>query len=121
MRKTVWVAALAAVAALAVAVSAFASSTTQSAAPQRVAVGMAEFRFTLAPKTVRKNVVVTFALTNRGTIGHDFRVGGKKSAILAAGKKGTLKVTFKKAGRLPYLCTLPSHAAAGMKGVLVVK
>jgi plastocyanin len=115
------VAVLAAVAALVVAVSAFATGTTQSATPQRVSVGMTEFKFTLAPKTVKKNVVTTFALTNRGTIGHDFKVGGKKSAIVAAGKKGTLKVTFKKAGRYPYLCTLPSHAAAGMKGVLIVK
>ena len=121
MSKTVRVAALGAVAALTVSMSAYAAATHESAATQRVAVGMSEFKFTLAPKTVKKNVVVTFALTNNGTIGHDFRIGGKKSAVLAAGKKATLKVTFKKAGRFPYLCTLPSHAAAGMKGVLVVK
>ena len=59
----------------------------ESAATQRVAVGMSEFKFALAPKTVKKNVVVTFALANKGTIGHDFRVGGKKSPVLAAGKK----------------------------------
>lgn len=108
-------------AALVVAVAANGGTDAGSATPQRVAVGMTEFKFTVVPKTVRKNAVITFALTNRGAIGHDFRVGGKKSAVLGAGKKGTLKVTFKKAGRYPYLCTLPSHAAAGMKGVLVVK
>jgi Copper binding proteins, plastocyanin/azurin family len=32
----------------------------------------------------------------------------------------TLKVTFTKPGMYPYLCTLPGHAAAGMKGVLKV-
>ncbi len=94
---------------------------TAAPAPQRVAVGMTEFKFAVVPKTVSKGAVVTFALTNRGTIGHDFRVGGKKSPVLAAGKKGTLKVTFAKAGRFPYLCTLPSHAQAGMKGVLTVR
>ena len=41
--------------------------------------------------------------------------------MIAAGKKGMLKVTFAKAGRYPFLCTLPSHAPAGMKGVLTVK
>ena len=41
--------------------------------------------------------------------------------MIAAGKRGTLKVTFQKAGRFAYLCTLPSHAEAGMKGVLIVK
>jgi uncharacterized cupredoxin-like copper-binding protein len=41
--------------------------------------------------------------------------------VLAAGKRGTLRVTFKKAGRYRYICTLPSHAVAGMAGVLIVK
>jgi len=29
-------------------------------------------------------------------------------------------VTISKAGSYPYLCTVPGHAAAGMKGVLRV-
>jgi uncharacterized cupredoxin-like copper-binding protein len=107
---------LAALAVLAVAVAAPAAP-----APQRVAVGMTEFKFTLAPKTVKKKVPVVFTVTNRGGIAHDFRVGGKKTPVVAAGGKRTLRVTFAKAGRYPYVCTLPSHAAAGMKGVLVVK
>ena len=121
MSKIVLVAGVGALAALAVAVSALGAGTAASATPQRVTVGMSEFKFAVTPKTVKKNAVITFALTNKGTIGHDFKVGGKKTAIIPAGKKGALKVTFKKAGRYPYLCTLPSHAAAGMKGVLVVK
>ena len=36
------------------------------------------------------------------------------------GKTGVLVVTLKK-GRYPYLCTVPGHAAAGMKGVLTVR
>jgi uncharacterized cupredoxin-like copper-binding protein len=65
--------------------------------------------------------VITFAVTNKGTIGHNFKIAGKKTPVLTAGKRGTLKVTFARAGRYPYLCTVPSHAAAGMKGVLTVK
>jgi uncharacterized cupredoxin-like copper-binding protein len=80
----------------------------------------AEFRFTLSKKTVAQRTVV-FRVSNKGTIAHDFKIAGKKTPRLAAGKNGTLRVTFKKAGRYPYLCTLPSHAPAGMKGVLVVK
>ena len=121
MSKIVLVVGLGAVAALAVAVSALGAGAAGSATPQRVTVAASEFKFVVAPKTVKKNAVITFAVTNKGTIGHDFKIGGKKSAVIAAGKKGTLKVTFKKAGRYPYLCTLPSHAAAGMKGVLTVK
>jgi plastocyanin len=109
------------IAAVAVGVSALGAGAAGSATPQRVTVAASEFKFVVAPKTVKKNAVITFAVTNKGTIGHDFKIGGKKSAVIPAGKKATLKVTFKKAGRYPYLCTLPSHAAAGMKGVLIVK
>jgi len=116
MRKAMVLVAVGATA-LAVAVSAFAGS---AATAQRVAVDMSEFKFVLKPKTAKPGVVV-FALANKGNIGHDFRIAGKKSAVLAAKRNGTLRVTFKKAGRYPFLCTLPSHAAAGMKGVLVVK
>jgi uncharacterized cupredoxin-like copper-binding protein len=119
MSKVVLGALVGAAAALVVTVGALGG--TAAPAPQKVAVGMTEFKFTVVPKTVRKGAVITFALSNKGTIGHDFKIGGKKSAVVAAKKRGTLKVTFKKAGRYAYLCTLPSHAAAGMKGVLVVK
>ena len=90
-------------------------------APQRVAVAASEFKFTVKPKTVKKNVAVIFTVSNRGSVAHDFRVGGKKTAVIGAGKRGTVRVTFKKAGRYRYICTLPSHAVAGMAGMLVVK
>jgi uncharacterized cupredoxin-like copper-binding protein len=79
-----------------------------------------ELRFTLSKRTVPKGAV-TFAVTNRGKLQHDFRIAGKKTPLLASGKRATLKATFKKAGRYPFLCTVPGHAAGGMKGTLVVK
>jgi uncharacterized cupredoxin-like copper-binding protein len=30
-------------------------------------------------------------------------------------------VSFKKKGKYPYLCTVPGHAEAGMKGVFTVR
>ena len=36
------------------------------------------------------------------------------------GQDDDAEVTFTKPGMYPYLCTLPGHAAAGMKGVLKV-
>jgi len=62
---------------------------------------------------------VTFKLTNKGKIPHDFSIAGKKSKLLAAGKTGTLIVTLKK-GKASYKCTVDSHAKLGMKGVLTV-
>ena len=63
---------------------------------------------------------VTFKVTNKGTSPHDFKIAGKKSAIVRPGKTAVLAVTLKK-GKAAYLCTLPGHAAAGMKGTLTVK
>lgn len=105
---------------LALAVSALGGRANQAATPQKVTVNMTEFKFALVPKTAKKGAVA-FTVVNKGTIDHDFKIAGKKTAKLAAGKRSTLRVTFAKAGRYPYLCTLPSHAPAGMKGVLVVK
>jgi plastocyanin len=110
-----------AAAAAALVVTVGALGGTRAPAPQRVAVGLTEFKITVVPKTVRKGAVITFAVTNKGTIGHNFKVAGKKTPVLAAGKRGTFKVTFAKAGRYAYLCTVATHAAAGMKGVLIVK
>jgi uncharacterized cupredoxin-like copper-binding protein len=107
-------------AALVLAVSAFAGPSRDAVTPPRVTVNMTEFKFTLLPKTAKKGTVV-FAVVNKGKIAHDFKIAGKKTAKIAAGKRATLRVTFKRAGRFPYICTLPSHAPAGMKGVLVVK
>ena len=51
---------------------------------------------------------------------HDFKIGGKVTPKLKPGKTASLTVTLKK-GKASYLCTIPGHAAAGMKGVITVK
>lgn len=110
--------AAASLAALTLAVSALAGSAASTVS---VTAGKpAEFRFTLSKKSVPKGAV-TFKVANKGSITHDFKISGKKTPQLNAGKSGTLKVTFAKAGKYAYLCTLPGHAASGMKGVLTVK
>jgi len=107
--------------ALVASVSAFGGSSTASATTVAVTAGKpSELKFTLSKKTIAKGVT-TFKVTNKGALAHDFKIAGKKTAVVAAGKSRTLRVTFKKAGRYPFLCTLPSHAPAGMKGVLIVK
>jgi len=114
-------AALAATVSLVAAVSAFGAADASKATTVAVTAGKpSEFRFTLAKKTIVKGVT-TFKVTNNGKIDHNFKIAGKKTAMIKAGKAATLKITFKKAGKFPYLCTLPSHAAAGMKGTLTVK
>jgi uncharacterized cupredoxin-like copper-binding protein len=89
-----------------------------STAATTVTVSMKEFKFTLSKKTVPHGKV-TFKVVNKGKLGHDFAIGGKKTKIIGPNKSTTLTVTLKK-GKLPYKCTVPGHAAAGMKGTLTV-
>jgi nitrite reductase (NO-forming) len=75
-----------------------------------------EFKFKLS-KMSAKAGLVTFKVTNKGALPHDFKIAGKKTPILQTGKSATVKVKIKK-GANAYLCTVSGHAAAGMKGVL---
>ncbi len=111
---------LIAIAALVAAVSAFGGSNAASATTVTVTAGKpSEFKFTLSKKTFAPGLT-TFKVTNKGKIGHDFKIAGKKTVVLKTGKAATLKVTLKK-GKFAFLCTVPGHALAGMKGTLTVK
>ena len=110
---------LVALVALAAAVSAFgkpAATTTVAVTAGKPS----ELKFTLSKKTILKGTGV-FKVTNKGALPHNFKIAGKKTVLLARGKTATLRVTFAKAGKYAYLCTVPGHAAGGMKGVFVVK
>jgi uncharacterized cupredoxin-like copper-binding protein len=78
-----------------------------------------EYKFSGIPSSVKAGTV-TFKVKNSGKIPHDFSIGGKTTPIIKPGGSATLKVSLKK-GKAAYKCTVPGHAAAGMKGTLTVK
>jgi outer membrane protein assembly factor BamB len=80
-----------------------------------------EFFFRLSSKSLAKPGKVTFVFKNIGHIAHDFKINGKVTPLLSPGQTANLVVTVKKKGKYPYLCTVPGHAEAGMKGVLTVR
>ena len=122
MKKFRSVFVLVAVVALVAAVSALAGGKQQSATTTVAVIAGKPgiFGFTLSKKVVPRGTVV-FKVVNKGSIEHDFKIAGKKTPSLAAGKSASLKVVLAKAGKYPYVCTIKGHAAAGMKGVLTVK
>jgi plastocyanin len=67
----------------------------------------------------------TFAFTNEAPLAHDFTIessSGQKLAATPIFSGGTKSVTATlKPGTYTFLCTVPGHAAAGMKGTLTVK
>jgi uncharacterized cupredoxin-like copper-binding protein len=79
-----------------------------------------EFFFRLSTKSAKKPGKVTFVFKNIGHVLHDFKINGKQTPLIQPGKTAKLVVTFKKKGKYPYLCTVPGHAEAGMKGVFEV-
>src|SRR5262249_39102115 len=85
----------------------------------RVNVTASEFKFVLRPKSARRGVV-GFKGKNVGKLGHDFKIKGRKTRVLSPGQSATLRVTFLRKGKYPYTCTVPGHAAAGMKGVFTI-
>ncbi|HZO96446.1 MAG TPA: plastocyanin/azurin family copper-binding protein [Gaiellaceae bacterium] len=124
--------ALAIASAVLVAVPAVEARPARAAATVAATAGKpSEFKFALSAKSV-KHGAVTFTVTNQGSMPHDFRVcskatktaadtcAGKTTALISPGAKATLKMTFKAAGTYEYLCTVPGHAAVGMKGLLKV-
>ena len=122
MKRMSIAAVLAAVVLTVLAIGVFAgagSASPRAATATRVAVAASEFKFVLSKKIVPRGTV-TFVVTNKGKTTHDFKIRGKKTRMLAPGSSATLKVVFAK-GKFAYLCTVPGHAAAGMKGVLTAK
>ena len=120
VRKGSVVAVLVALVALATAVAAMGRPAALPKTTVAVTSGKpTEFKFTLNKKTIKLGTGV-FKVTNKGTIAHDFKIAGKKTKSLATGKTQTITVLFKKKGKYAYLCTLPGHAAAGMKGTFTV-
>jgi uncharacterized cupredoxin-like copper-binding protein len=74
------------------------------------------FRFALSRRTAPHGKVI-FKVLNRGRLSHDFKIAGKKTKMLKHNQTATLTVTLQKGKRYTYLCTVPGHAAAGMKGI----
>jgi plastocyanin len=95
-------------------------ATPARSATTVVTVSGKEFSFTLSRKSGPRGSFV-FKFKNVGQLAHDFKIAGKKTALIQSGQTATLTVKLAKAGRYPYLCTVPGHAAAGMKGIFVVR
>ena len=78
-----------------------------------------EFFFRLSTKSAAKPGKVRFVFKNIGHVLHDFSIHGKTTPLIGPAKTAKLVVTLKK-GKYPFLCTVPGHAEAGMKGVFTV-
>jgi uncharacterized cupredoxin-like copper-binding protein len=92
-----------------------------------------ELRFQLSKSTKLAVGTYTFKVTNKGLGFHTFKFcttpvkgaakntcTGKVTKTLHPGDTATLTVKITKAGKYEYLCSIPGHAAGGMKGIIGV-
>lgn len=105
----------------AVAFTPVAAARSDRAASTTVTVKGGEFFFRLSRKTLATPGAVTFRFKNIGHVAHDFKIDGKKTKLVSPGKSASLAVRFKAKGKYAYSCTVPGHAAAGMKGMFTVR
>jgi uncharacterized cupredoxin-like copper-binding protein len=114
MKRILSLLVLAAVAAVTVfAVGAHARSTQSTATTVKVTIP--GFRFQLSRKSAPHGKV-TFKVTNKHSIKHDFKIAGKRTPLLKKGQTRSITVTLTKGKIYTYICTVPGHAALGMKG-----
>jgi uncharacterized cupredoxin-like copper-binding protein len=107
------VAAVAVAAATLFSVVAYAGSAQSNATSVKVTIK--GFKFQLSRHSAPHGKV-TFKVTNTSSIKHDFKIAGKKTPLLKKGQTKSITVTLKKGKKYQYICTVPGHAAAGMKG-----
>ncbi len=111
-----------------------AANATAKAAPTTkisvVAGKPTEFSFKLSKLQAPVGTVI-FSVRNAGAVPHTFKICSKPSASSSANacvgkvtktlkpnQSAVLTVVFKSKGVFEYLCTIPGHASAGMKGRL---
>ncbi len=123
-RKVGWIASVAVMASM---VSALAGPSlgdarvlpSAHAATAVVNVTAVEYKFTLSTKRARTGKV-TFRIKNKGKLAHNFSINHVTSKLIAPGGSASITVNFKKKGNYGYRCTVPGHAALGMKGTFTI-
>ena len=87
-----------------------------------------DLKFTPATLQAKVGQAVKVTLDNRGVIEHDLtfpaipsdKPAGSLKTVAKPGQTTTLEFTPTKSGAYEYVCTIPGHKEAGMKGTMTV-
>lgn len=95
----------------------------QSTAMGTLAMTLTEFKYTPAQIEATAGAPLTLALTNGGTVEHDFVIDAARIHIkpLQPGQKAEQAFGPLAAGTYEIYCSIPGHKEAGMKAKLTVK
>ena len=117
-----------AVAAPPAAVQAQAQAAPAASAPAEVKVVATELKFNQPTIQAKVGQPIKIVLDNNGAIEHDIafptvkadKPGASLKAVAKAGQTATLEFTPTAKGSYEYICTIPGHREAGMKGKINV-
>jgi len=98
------------------------TAATTVTKPKIVRVTATDFHFAISLKTFKRGVKYKFIFKNKGAALHNFDIQGiKATKIITHGKTASFTVTFKKKGKLQYVCDVPRHIELGMAGYITVR
>ena len=103
--------------------SAAPAPSADTAAATIGAVELEAFDLGFKPSTITVDAPGRYAITlkNTGAIPHDLTFAdGSTTSAVAGGQSSTVEVDVPAAG-ITFICSIPGHAAAGMKGTVTVK
>lgn len=96
------------------------------AASGQVVIKASEWKFEASSAQLPAGKPLTLTLQNQGKLEHNVKIvglsaEGKEIELDSqAGQTASIKFTAEKAGTYQFVCTLPGHQQAGMRGQLVV-
>src|SRR6266568_1525836 len=86
-----------------------------------VSITASEFKFSPNSFQVPVGQKISLTLNNSGSVEHDLTIPGAGFSLPArAGQSATAEFTFDKPGAFEFICSIPGHKDAGMKGTLTV-
>ena len=97
------------------------AGTQAAAAPEVIEVELGDLYINPAELTAPAGVPLTFEVTNTGKTEHNFALeNGSATDMIPPGETATLESSALEEGKHTFICEVPGHASAGMKGVLTV-
>jgi len=80
-----------------------------------------DFRFDPDELSIRTGQTVNLTLDNRGRLYHDLTIEDLGFVLTAnSGERSSGALSVRQPGRYRFVCSVPGHAEAGMRGTLVV-
>jgi uncharacterized cupredoxin-like copper-binding protein len=88
--------------------------------PTSITVTLGDAKVKLSRTSVAAGTTVVFTVKNAARSAHTFRLNGKVTPRIAAGKRFTLTVKFNRQAKLSYISLVPGHASAALRGTFRV-